>query len=100
MNRIIVTIGLLIAFVSMLFDGFVSYKFLKESKDLADERTRIIHDILCLNNYFTTLLDIETGQRGYLITGNKEYLKPYKDGVIHLKSDFIKDFIKHPHIIA
>ncbi len=28
-----------------------------------------------------SLLDAETGQRGYLLTGRKEYLRPYESGV-------------------
>ena len=27
-----------------------------------------------------SILDMETGQRGYIITGNQSYLSPYNDG--------------------
>jgi signal transduction histidine kinase len=30
------------------------------------------------DQYFTLLLNAETGQRGYLLTGNPDYLKPYQ----------------------
>ena len=34
------------------------------------------------------LTDLETGQRGYLLTGDPAYLKPYAEGKIRIKTDF------------
>lgn len=37
------------------------------------------HEVIhSANQLYTILLDAETGQRGYLITGNSNYLEPYK----------------------
>jgi signal transduction histidine kinase/CheY-like chemotaxis protein len=41
-----------------------------------------LHDIL------KSLLDIETGERGYVITGNKEYLEPFNQGETNLSAQF------------
>ncbi|MEI9864366.1 MAG: CHASE3 domain-containing protein [Limisphaerales bacterium] len=30
----------------------------------------------CLNDIQTSLLDMETGERGYIITGDKKFLEP------------------------
>lgn len=38
------------------------------------ETHEVIHNA---NQLYTILLDAETGQRGYLITGNQDYLEPY-----------------------
>jgi PAS domain S-box-containing protein len=35
----------------------------------------------------STLKDAETGQRGYLLTGREEYLKPYNDAVARIQSE-------------
>jgi PAS domain S-box-containing protein len=35
----------------------------------------------------STLKDAETGQRGYLLTGKEEYLKPYNDAVARIQSE-------------
>ena len=35
-----------------------------------------------------TLTDMETGERGYLLTGNSDYLLPYTDGKNRIASDF------------
>src|SRR6187200_3398824 len=34
------------------------------------------------------LLDMETGLRGYLITGNQDFIEPYKDGTALIGSSF------------
>ncbi len=40
------------------------------------------HEVLDLtNDVMLTVLDAETGQRGYLVTGRKEFLKPYHDAL-------------------
>ncbi len=38
-----------------------------------------------LNEFLGHLTDAETGQRGYLITGNESYLEPYKHAVDHVE---------------
>lgn len=37
--------------------------------------------LIALENTFSTLKDAETGQRGYLITGQEEYLDPYHSAI-------------------
>ncbi len=37
-----------------------------------------------INNLRTALLDAETGQRGYILTGDKQYLIPYYQAVAHV----------------
>jgi signal transduction histidine kinase len=49
------------------------------------------HEIITELNRLTTILkDIETGQRGFLITRDSTFLQPYLDGVEHLKGTFRK----------
>src|SRR5579863_8700131 len=35
------------------------------------------------------LTDMETGQRGYLLTGNPSYLQPYTDAKDRIEGDFV-----------
>ena len=37
-----------------------------------------------------TLKDAETGQRGYLLTGDPSYLQPYRSAKARLKNDFAR----------
>src|SRR3954465_4857196 len=49
------------------------------------QRTRHVvqHQVVIdhLQSALTTLLDAETGQRGYVLTGDDQYLQPYHDAV-------------------
>ena len=42
-----------------------------------------------LSNVFRDLTDMETGQRGYLLTGNPAYLQPYTDAKGRIEMDFV-----------
>ena len=46
-----------------------------------------------------TSLDAETGQRGYLLTGNKAYLEPYNNALINYKRDIssLRDMLASDH---
>ena len=37
-----------------------------------------------LNGIFKSLLDLETGERGYVITGNKQFLEPFNQAETNL----------------
>ena len=41
-----------------------------------------------LNGIFKSLLDLETGERGYVITGNKQFLEPFNEAETNLPSQF------------
>jgi PAS domain S-box-containing protein len=60
------------------------------------QRTRHVvqHQVVIdhLQSALTTLVDAETGQRGYLLTGDDQYLQPYHDAVerIHGEIDLLR----------
>ena len=41
-----------------------------------------------ISSVLQDLTDMETGQRGYLLTGNSDYLLPYADGKNRIGADF------------
>jgi PAS domain S-box-containing protein len=44
------------------------------------------HAVLAaLNNLLSTMKDAETGQRGYLLTGRKDYLRPYEEATAEVR---------------
>jgi CHASE3 domain sensor protein len=54
----------------------------RNTRQLHDESYRVAHTQEVLNalgGLFSTMKDAETGQRGYLITGNERYLSSYHD---------------------
>jgi signal transduction histidine kinase/DNA-binding response OmpR family regulator len=44
------------------------------------------HNLLELTQLFDTVKDAETGQRGYLLTGDATYLEPYRRSIARLES--------------
>jgi CHASE3 domain sensor protein len=47
-----------------------------------------------LEKLISTIKDAETGQRGYIITGNKAYLEPYKVAIGFINSLETKHFLE------
>ena len=70
--------GFIVMLAILLAIGFVSYrntrKLIRDSNLVAHS-----HEVLDeLEGTLSAIKDAETGQRGYIITGDEDYLKPYK----------------------
>ncbi len=70
-------VGLVLAIVTVLIFGAVSYRSLRESAQTADRLHRTQGAIDTLQALLSDLKDAETGQRGYLLTGRDDYLDPF-----------------------
>ena len=74
-------LGFAMVFATLAVNALISYlnvRRLHENR-LAVERTH--NTRLALTKLSRHLVDAETGQRGFLITGQPGYLEPYQDGV-------------------
>jgi CHASE3 domain sensor protein len=81
--NIISTLPLLFA---MLCGGYLSYRYnilLRENRDLVVHTYQVINAI---DGLLLRLEDAETGQRGYLITGDESYLAPYERTSVDLSN--------------
>ncbi|TKC12524.1 response regulator [Pedobacter polaris] len=70
-------LGLGLSLVILILSSLASYVSIRnliKSSDLVEHSNTIING---LDNTISTLKDAETGQRGYLLTGNKVFLEPY-----------------------
>jgi signal transduction histidine kinase len=77
--------GFLLASFILLLDAAVGYRNVLTLHE-NDQAVTHTHKVLSsLTNVFSTLKDAETGQRGFLITGEERYLEPYNAAldVIH-----------------
>ena len=79
-------LGVIAALLFFLISGAVSFsnvQLLKaDSKKIAHT-----HDVIvALDTLLSTMLDAETGQRGFLLTGKEKYLQPYDDAVSKVDS--------------
>lgn len=67
-----------------LLSGAIKYYNVAEKKETV-QRLNHAHDVIHESySLLTTLLDAETGQRGYVLTGDSAYLVPYKAAVATL----------------
>lgn len=76
---------LIIGFIIVLAISFISILFSNSnSSKIIDDTDRIIHTHMVLTDISeieAKLIDLETGQRGYIITGNPDYLTPYNNSL-------------------
>lgn len=60
---------------------------LNESLNMVNFTNEVIIDARTLQKY---AIDLETGERGYLLTGKKEFLEPYDNSIENIKKLFFK----------
>jgi methyl-accepting chemotaxis protein len=73
-------LGALPIIVALLLSGFISFSYnllLKNYRDAVDHTFQVMSKI---DNVLLRLQDAETGQRGFIITGDESYLAPFDAG--------------------
>jgi CheY-like chemotaxis protein/CHASE3 domain sensor protein len=80
------TIGLALVLAFFLITGTIAYRNIEVLR-INNEKIRHTHSVLIsLDELLSTTQDAETGQRGYLLTGNDRYLEPYQGAVAAVSS--------------
>jgi CheY-like chemotaxis protein/signal transduction histidine kinase/CHASE3 domain sensor protein len=79
-------LGLAAVFIFFLISGFVAYQNIQVLRENNQKILRTHEVLISLNRLLSTIQDAETGQRGYLLTGNESYLQPYEEAVAALDS--------------
>lgn len=80
-----ISIGIGIAVVLLVVNAIVSYGSISqliENERLVSHTHQVIGE---LESMFSTVKDAETGQRGYLLTGEPQYLEPYQTAIAQIK---------------
>lgn len=65
--------------------SYISIKNLIENAQMVRESNRVIKN---LDDVLSLLKDVETGQRGYLLTGEEQFLKPYNDALKEISTSY------------
>jgi CHASE3 domain sensor protein len=77
-------LGLVLAF--FLISGMIAYRNIEVLR-INNEKIRHTHTVLIsIDELLSTTQDAETGQRGFLLTGNDRYLEPYQSAVSDVAS--------------
>lgn len=81
---------LLILFGVALFVvlAWSSHASLRELEAVTDARSRSRSGLLLAAEVMSALKDVETGQRGYVLTGDEHYLVPFETGMRSLDETF------------
>lgn len=74
-------IGVVLAVVAviLLLTGFL-FETLSEVAEVEHEATRVSQRIRWMDKVVKLAVDMETGVRGFVLTGNEEFLEPYHSG--------------------
>jgi signal transduction histidine kinase/DNA-binding response OmpR family regulator/CHASE3 domain sensor protein len=78
----LVSLGLAAVLVFFLISGVLAYRNIQTLKD---DNQRIVHShqvLIVLDELLSTMKDAETGQRGFLLTGDEHYLEPYSAALL------------------
>ena len=64
--------------MALLLSGVISFSYNRLLKDYRDAVDHTFEVISTIDNTLLRLQDTETGQRGFIITGDESYLAPFK----------------------
>jgi CheY-like chemotaxis protein/signal transduction histidine kinase len=81
-------IGFLLAVGAVAIIALLSYQSLQSTAASSANLTQTIELLGRLDGLLSTLKDAETGQRGFLLTGEESYLAPYTDAKDALPGEF------------
>jgi CheY-like chemotaxis protein/CHASE3 domain sensor protein len=80
------TLGMALVLAFFLISGIIAYRNIEVLR-INNEKIRHTHAVLiAIDELLSTTQDAETGQRGYLLTGNDRYLEPYQGAVAAVAS--------------
>ncbi|HEY2779776.1 MAG TPA: response regulator [Steroidobacteraceae bacterium] len=80
-------IGFLLAVIAVVIIALLSYQSLQQTSTTAADLTQSVEVLGHLEALLSTVKDAETGQRGFLLTGEETYLTPYTDAKDALPDD-------------
>jgi PAS domain S-box-containing protein len=81
MGNRLVLVAFVIATAILLFVGWQSYRNTTRFAEASEWRKHTYEVLRNLDETVARLADAETGQRGYLLTGEESYLEPYRAAI-------------------
>ena len=73
-----ISVNFVVKAVAVVALGLLSYRGIKERTETATRTNATLQRLRELDSFLSALKDAETGERGYLITGDERYLEPYE----------------------
>ena len=97
-----INIGLAVFLVLLVFFGWNTFINGKKTRQQTLAVNAALKSLHALEEVMDDMQDVETGHRGYLISGDSEFLAPYHNALLSLKEDtvFFKELYPlYPHRI-
>ena len=80
------TIGYLIVVLAILASGWAALDQVRAAREADDRARQTVTVLRQIGELKIALLSAETGQRGYVLTGEEAYLEPYKRALLSVHS--------------
>jgi len=87
-RKIAIQIGFLLLLAFIVWNAYLAMNHLKTVQRIASVSVESSTFQAKLSAVFQDLMDMETGQRGYLLTDNADYLQPYTEAKNRIAADF------------
>src|SRR5260221_10561678 len=81
-----IRLGVILLLALLIFNGLLSYRAVRILRQRRASVRQIYESRLALERLFSLLKDAESGQRGYIYTGDERYLEPYNSAVPQIKA--------------
>jgi methyl-accepting chemotaxis protein len=79
--------GFGVALIFLVLMGVVSYRSTARLLEARIARAHSVEVLAAIDGVLQSLVESETGQRGYLLTGDDKYLEPYRQGEAEIDKD-------------
>ncbi|MBN8673326.1 MAG: PAS domain S-box protein [Chitinophagales bacterium] len=82
-----ILIGYIVALAIISFFAVYTYINMQKGERNAQQEEETLRSLRVIESVFDDVQNIETGQRGYVISGDEEFLEPYLSGLEKLAKD-------------
>jgi CHASE3 domain sensor protein len=81
-------VGFPVLLVCIALNAYLAVAHLRQMQQMAAVTVNISKTQATISEVVKDLIDMETGQRGYLLTGDQSYLQPYTAAIDRIGTDF------------
>jgi PAS domain S-box-containing protein len=85
-SSLVVVYALVAAVVVLVLSGIIGWRAAQSATEASEAIARNKDTLLSLERTLSAVRDAETGERGYLLTGNESYLQPYTRAIADLSA--------------
>ena len=82
-----IVLGFVVALAIICFFAIYTYINMQRGEKVNRELESLLTTLRLTESLYDNIQEIEFGQRGYIISGNKAHLQPYYDGLRNIASD-------------